>query len=287
VKPTVHVLVPAYGPSPFLSETLRSVLAAVDDTTLVTVVDDGSPGPEIRDLAASYADSLEYLRLPTNHGITGVFQACADASDGEYTVIMGSDDLMEPWYVEEVRSLVDEFDRPAMALPGVTVIDASGAPVTPLADRVKSWLTPRGGRRLLGGQELATRLLLGNWLYFPAIAWRTELLRSHRFRTDLPTALDLDLELRLIFDGEQLAWSPRRSFRYRRHAASASSLTAQAGGRFEEEDDIYRWSAEAARLRGWTITRRAAQLHPTSRLHAGLTRLQQLRRAEPKGPVRA
>ena len=230
----MHVLIPAYGPSPFLSEALRSVLEAADDATRLTVVDDGTPGADVRDVAAAYGDRLEYLRLPTNRGVAGSFRACADASVGEYTVIMGSDDLVEPWYLEEVRSLVDQFGHPAMVLPKVTVIDTDGVAVTPLADRVKGWLAPRGGRQLLGGQSLATRLLLGDWLYFPAIAWRTDLLHRNPFRTDLPTALDLDLQVRLVFDGGQLAWSPRRSFLYRRHDSSASSLSAVAGARFDQ-----------------------------------------------------
>ena len=111
MSPRVHVLVPAYGPSPYLSGTLRSVVAAADAGTRVTVVDDGSPGPEVQEIVAPYGHAVEYVRLPANLGVAGSFQACVDASAGEYTVIMGSDDLMEPWYVEEVLSLVDALGR--------------------------------------------------------------------------------------------------------------------------------------------------------------------------------
>jgi glycosyltransferase involved in cell wall biosynthesis len=287
MRSRVHVLVPAYGPSPFLSWTLDSVLAAADDHTRVTVLDDGTPGPDVLSITAAFEGRLEYLRSPTNRGVAGSFQACVDYSGGDYTVIMGSDDLMEPWYVEEINSLAKEFSEPAMLLPAVTVVDSSGTVVTPLADRVKGWLAPRGRRQLLGGEALATRLLLGNFLYFPAMAWRTDLLRRYGFREDLETVLDLDLEMRLVFDGEQLAWSPRRSFRYRRHSASASSITAAAGGRFDEEAAVYAWSIEAAEARGWRRARRAAQLHPASRLHATLAGLQRARRRASGGLIRA
>ena len=273
------MLIPAYGPSPFLSEAIGSVLDAADDAIRVTVVDDGTPGEDVRRVADGFGSRLEYLRLPTNRGVA--------ASVGDYTVLMGSDDVMEPWYFDEIRSLADQYDRPAMILPKVTVIDSAGLPVTPLADRVKGWLSPRGGRQLLEGEALATRLLLGDWLYFPAIAWRTDVLQRHPFRPDLDTALDLDLLLRVVFAGERLAWSPRRSFRYRRHDSSASSVTALEGARFEEENDVYRWSAEEARARGWRVARRAAQLHPTSRLHVQVTRLKRLQRAGARGSVRA
>jgi glycosyltransferase involved in cell wall biosynthesis len=283
----VHVLIPAYGPSPFLLESLRSVLDAADDAIRVTVVDDGTPGDDVQRVAEPFGSSVEYLRLPTNRGVAGSFRACVEASVGEYTVLMGSDDVMEPWYFDEIRSLADHYDKPAMILPKVTVIDAAGLPVTPLADRVKGWLAPRGGRQLLWGEALATRLLLGDWLYFPAIAWRTDQLHQHPFRTDLHTALDLDLLMRLVFDGQGLAWSPRRSFRYRRHDSSASSVTALDGARFDEENDVYRWCAEEASTRGWRLARRAAQLHPTSRLHVHVSRLKRLQLVASGGSVRA
>jgi glycosyltransferase involved in cell wall biosynthesis len=273
----VHVLVPAYGPSPYLRDTLRSIVAAARDDTKITVLDDGTTGPQVRNAANVYADHVQYIRSDRNIGVAGSFQRCVDFSCGTYTVIMGSDDLLEPWYFDEIRDTSLAFGDPAMVLPGVTVVDGEGVAVTPTADRVKRWLTPRGGRRLLGGEGLATRLLLGNWLYFPAIAWRTDLLRAYGFRQDLATVLDLDLELRLVFDGEQLAWSPRRSFRYRRHGGSASSIAAAAGERFAEEAAVFSWASEVAAGLGWRHAARAARLHPTSRIHAVLARLDRAR----------
>ena len=270
VSPWLHVLVPAYGPSPYLEAAVRSVLDAADDGVEVTVVDDGSEGPEVRDVAAAH-ERVEYLDLGENRGVAGAFGACVEHSRGTYTVIMGSDDLMEPWYVTELRALADQLDCPAMLMPAVTVVDETGRPARPLGDRVKGLLTPRTQIPvLLGGEALATRLLVGNWLYFPALAWRTETLRRHGFRADLATALDLDLELRLLFAGEQLGLGPRPSFRYRRHTRSASSVTASEGDRFHEEQMVFAAARAAAEARGWRRAAWAARLQPTSRLHHAL-----------------
>lgn len=261
---------------------MSSVLCSADTDTLVTVVDDGSPGDEVAATASRH--QVDYVKLPHNHGVAGVFQRCARDSRGDYTVIMGSDDLMESWYVEEIRRLLERFPEAAMAMPRVTVIDGSGAGARPMADRVKGILTPRGNSPiLLGGDAFASSLLTGNWLYFPAIAWRTDLLRSYGFRQDMQTALDLDLELRLVFAGETLAWSPRPSFRYRRHDASASSLQAVTGRRFDEEDALYRWAQRAAAEAGWRRSSLAAQLHLTSRLHRVLARRRPARRRSGRG----
>jgi GT2 family glycosyltransferase len=270
--PSVHVLIPAYGPSPYLAEAVRSVLALVGEGIELTVVDDASPGDEIAGILAGLGVDVDYVRLPQNLGVAGAFDACTRLSRGDYTVLVGSDDVLEPWYVEELRQLVDRFGRVEMAMPRVTVIDTDGQSHTPLADRVKRLLVPRGdGPQLLAGERLAASLLTGDWLYFPAIAWRTDVLQELSFRTDMGTAMDLDLALRIVFDGGRLALSPRRSFRYRRHADSVSSRTAVSGERFAEERTLFAWAASRAESLGWRRAARAARWHVTSRLHVAVT----------------
>jgi GT2 family glycosyltransferase len=266
----LHVLIPAYGPSPFLRDTLTSVLAAGAAGLRLTVVDDGTPGPTVADTCR--AAGVECVRLPTNLGVAGAFQTCADLSSGAYTVIMGSDDLMGRGYPAEVRGLAERHGRPEMVTTSVRVLDHHGDETRPLPDRVKGLLGPRGAARLLSGDRLVASLLTGNWLYFPALAWRTDVLRRYGFRADMETALDLDLELRALFDGGSLAWSPAREFGYRRHGASVSSLTALRGDRFDEERAVFAWAAQRATELRWRRSSLSARLHVTSRLHRSLAK---------------
>jgi hypothetical protein len=160
-----------------------------------------------------------------------------------------------------------------MATPSVSVMDAGGQRVSPLPDRVKAWLAPRGKvPRQLSGDGLVAGLLTGNWLYFPAVAWRTDVLQQFGFRQDMQTALDLHLELRILFAGEALAWTPETTFRYRRHRGSVSSVSAVSGERFEEERRLYAWAAAEAKSLGWRRSERAARLRATSRLNQLLQR---------------
>jgi glycosyltransferase involved in cell wall biosynthesis len=274
---TFHVLIPAFGPSPFLSETLKSVLAASDEAIIATVVDDGSPGPWVAEATAAAGPRVEYVRLNENLGVAGAFQACADHSRATYTLLLGSDDLLEPTYFDVLRDLFAHFGNVEMLTCAVTVMDGSGAVVNPLADRVKRIIGPRGGAaQLLSGQQAVASLAIGNWLYFPAIAWRTDVLRRYGFRQDMSTVLDMDLELRVLLGGGSLAWSPRRAFRYRRHEASVSSRSASSGERFEEERDVYRWASQTARDHDWRWASTAARLRPTSRLHSALAGIRSL-----------
>jgi glycosyltransferase involved in cell wall biosynthesis len=275
----LHVLVPAYGDSPYLAETLRSVLATGVIDLRLTVVDDGTPGNAVAEVCRAAGSSAEYVRLPAHVGVAGAFQACVDHSQGAYTVMMGSDDAMAPGYPAALRALITEYGEPELATTRVNVVDGSGADVRPLADRVKAVLAPTGrGSRLLAGDRLVASLLTGNWLYFPALAWRTDVLRSHAFRPDMETALDLDLELRVLFGGGSLAWTPEVAFQYRRHGASVSSRSAVSGERFAEERDLYRWAWEQAGALGWRRSRWAARLRATSRMHRGVAAISRLRK---------
>jgi hypothetical protein len=185
---------------------------------------------------------------------------------------------MDPRYLGVLRGLVTRFEDPAMACPSVTVVDVDGRPVRPLPDRIKALLAPRGSTpRLLAGDDLVARLLTGNWLYFPAVAWRTDLLKQFGFRQDMQTALDLDLELRILFAGGALAWSPESAFRYRRHSASVSSRSAASGERFDEERRLYAWAAAEAKSCGWRRSERAARLRATSRLNQVVLQAARLR----------
>lgn len=264
-RPFLHVLIPAYGESPFLAEAVRSVLAADGERMRVTVVDDGTPGPAVRDICRDVG--VEYQRLPQNVGVARAFQACVERSAGDYTLIMGSDDLMGRDYPAVVGDLVRRYGEPELATPSVGVIDAAGRPVRPLPDRVKGLLAPRGDHQLVQGDRLVARLLAGNWLYFPAIAWRTDVLKRYGFRGDLETAVDLDLELRIFFDGGTLAWTPAEAFGYRRHGGSVSSRSAFAGDRFGEERAVCRWAADRASELHWWRSRLSARLRVTSRMH--------------------
>jgi hypothetical protein len=254
------------------------VLATAGSDLRLTVVDDGTPGDAVAEICRTAGSSVEYDRLPAHVGVAGAFQACTERSSGAYTLMMGSDDVMAPGYPAVLGALVAEHAEPELATTRVDVVDGTGASVRPLPDRVKTLLAPHGsGSRLLAGDRLVAGLLTGNWLYVPALAWRTDVLRAHGFRPDMETALDLDLVLRVLMGGGSLAWSPEVAFHYRRHGASVSSRTAVSGERFAEERALYRWAADRAGALGWRRSRWAARLRATSRLHGGLAAVSRLR----------
>lgn len=267
----IEVTVPYWGDPTLMRQTIDSVTAQTSPHWRLTIIDDDYPGDAIETYVSWLGDDrISYRRKPENEGLVANFRSCVAVATAPLMMMLGADDRLLPCFVEDVLRASEETPAAAMFQPGVRVIDADGEPSLPLADRVKQrLLRPRStGPLVLSGEPLAASLLHGNWLYWPSLVFRTPVIQSIDFRDDYEIILDLDLVLRLVERGEQLAVLPGTCFEYRRHAASESSTSLLDGRRFRGEKDFFQEAAERSRALGWRRAERAARLHLTSRLHA-------------------
>ncbi|GIG39639.1 glycosyltransferase family 2 protein [Cellulomonas phragmiteti] len=261
----LDILVPYWGDPRLLQETVRSVLAQDSPDWLLTVVDDAYPDRTVEQWMATIDDPrVRYVRKDGNEGITATFRTCAELATQERVVLPGCDDVLLPGYVRTVLAAHAAHPDVAVIQPGVRVIDASGAPATPLADRVKAVLRPRGTGRLLSGEDLAVSLLHGDWMYFPSLAFRRETLLATPFQEGRAVIQDLALVIDMVAAGEGLLLESEVCFLYRRHASASSPGT----DRFDGEVAYFRHAAAQMRALGWRRAERAARWRLTSRLHA-------------------
>jgi GT2 family glycosyltransferase len=249
------------------------VLRQHDARWRLSVIDDGAADGLDGDLKPWLAglgdDRVRYLPNPHRLGINRNFQRCADEATAELVVVLGADDRLLPDFVGRVRQVATEVPDAAFVHTGAAVIDEDGRPALPLADRVKRITTPAiRGHRVMGGEELATSLLHGNWMYFPSVAFRREVLQRHGFRPGYDIVLDLDLYLRILLAGGKAVLLSEPCVEYRRHGASLSSAQALDGSRFDEELAYFGEAAGLAAAAGWPRAVRAARWHWTSRLHS-------------------
>lgn len=267
---TIDIIMPFYGDPSHFKEAVLSVLAQDDPDWRLVVVDDCYPQWSPTDWVQALGDPrISVERNPENLGVSRTFDRCIELARGEYLAIPGCDDRLLPTYVSDVRALIDGLGRPEYVQPGVVVIDESGRRAQPLADRIKQLVRPRiPGRTSLSGDRLVRTLMEGNWTYFPAICWRTDVLRRFRFTDRYEIVMDLALQLDILMAGGRLGLSTSPAFEYRRHSASASSYGASDGTRFLEERDFYRVAASRLRDVGWRRAARAARVRITSRLNA-------------------
>lgn len=267
----VDVMVPHYGSSDLLAEALASVVGQTDPGWRLTVVDD-SDSPEVAAVVRGLAtDRATYVANPVRLGVAGNFQRCLDLASADWVVLMGYDDRLLPDYVSHLRASAQRHPHVGAVMPAVRVIAADGSPTATTTDRVKQLLRTASGRReVRAGQRLMTTLLHGNWTYFPATAWRRDVVAGLGFRQDLPTTLDLALLADVVLAGHAVAVTSSTDFEYRRHARSASSLTAATAERFREESRLLDELERRCRALGWDRASRAARLRVTSRLHSAM-----------------
>lgn len=273
VTTDLDVVIPAYGDDALLREAVESVRAQDDPRWRLTVIDDGADrSPE---LGSWLGDDprVRYLPNPVRLGINRNFQRCLDEATGDWVMLLGADDRLRPDLVGRVHAITAEHPTAAWLHTDALVIDGAGEPVTPLADRVKARtkLTVTGETRVTGGEELATSLLHGNWMYFPSCVFRRGFVGAHGFREGYDIVLDLDLYLRMLLAGGECVLLREPGIEYRRHAASLSSSGAVDGTRFAEETAYFAEVAAELAARGWNRAARAARWHWTSRAHGVAT----------------
>lgn len=267
----LDIFIPYWGDPGYMKETVNSVLAQTSGDWLLTVVDDAYPDPEIQGFITGLKDDrVKYIRKEVNGGITENYRTCVSLAAEEVMVILGCDDVLLPNYVETILAAHRRFPGAAIIQPGVQVIDENSDVVKTFVDVVKQKVVrPHGnGPQLVSGEFIATNLMHGDWLYWPALAFRTDRMKAVDFRDGFPIIQDLALIMDMIYAGDQLLIEPTVCFSYRRHSESASSSKLIDGSRFVGERDYFEVAAAQARELGWNKAERAAKLRLTSRAHA-------------------
>ena len=265
-QPILQVVIPAYGESPYLYETLKSATKNLSPTTPITVLEDPSASTNVEQIVKNFENRVEYQLNPTRLGIAGNFNKAMEVSQAKFTLLCGSDDLILSDLSNELISLTDR--KIAAITSNSKVIDQKGREIRPLPDLVKNFIKPKIKKaQIINNRKFFNRLMLGDWLYFPAIAWNTQILRKEKFSEAFHTAMDLDIFVRLIEKNYSIFYIPITTFAYRRHAESASSLYAYEAGRFIEELKCHKNALKVAKDIGWNNSKFLARLALSVRLH--------------------
>lgn len=105
-RPRVTAVITAYNAERYVSRAIDSALGQTFGPVHVIVVDDGS-SDGTSEVAASYGDGVELIRLPQNSGPavgrTAGLMECAT----EFVAFLDSDDYWRPEFVQETVSFLD------------------------------------------------------------------------------------------------------------------------------------------------------------------------------------
>jgi glycosyltransferase involved in cell wall biosynthesis len=264
------IALPFYGDVAFLKKAVASVIAQTDPNWHLLVVDDGYPDGTLPAWFAGLNDSrISYLRNEKNLGANGNFQKCLSLINSDFCVVMGADDLLESDFIEVVTRTISRYPEASMIHPGIKIVDEENNEISTKSEVIKLRIRNSiESNQILFGEALATSLMKGNWMYFPAITWRTKTIQDIGFRPGFNVCQDLGLAMDLIMQGGKMVLIDDEIFRYRRHMASDSSVKAINGERFIDERNFFKVMNTDLKSVGWNNAARAAKLHSTSRLHA-------------------
>jgi glycosyltransferase involved in cell wall biosynthesis len=267
-QPLLHVMIPAYGKSPYLRQTLESAVKYLPKDVPITVLEDPSDNFDLKNLVEEFP-RVEYLRNLKRLGIAGNFNESINKSRGLFTQICGSDDIfISNPLLYLPRTLVNDKTVAAIGLD-VEIINSSGQKRRAIQDLVKNFIKPKViNFELFPNKKIFNRLMIGDWLYFPAILWRTNSVLSIKFSGEFHTAMDLDIMVRLISLDKQIGFVQNKILGYRRHSESASSVYAFSVTRIDEEIACHLAATIVAINKGFILGRILSKIALTVRMHA-------------------
>jgi glycosyltransferase involved in cell wall biosynthesis len=258
----ITIAIPFYTGQAYLREAIESVLAQDSARWLLIVVDDHGPEHGTRALVESYGDArISYQRNEHNLGMAGNWNRCIENARSPLVTLLHSDDRLLPGYVRQMTEAHERHPDAVIVHSRARIIDDEGRPKFSLADSVKRLTRPRptSGWYVTAGEDGARRLMLGNFVMCPTCCYRVDRLPAAPFEPRWKMVLDLDLLIRLVFQGNAIVGTVETLYEYRRHAMNATERYTESLLRFEEEVALYDEVAAEANSYGWRRAGRVAR----------------------------
>jgi Glycosyl transferase family 2 len=212
--PAVSVIIPAYGVTQYIAETLDSVFAQTFRDFEVIVVNDGCPDSAALETALRpYRERIVYIRKE-NGGCSSARNAGIRAARAPLIALLDGDDAWLPDFL----AVQTDYLR---SHPHTDIIYCNGAIFgdTPLAGRSLMELSPSRGEVTFESLALFRCSVNGP----SVVARKAAILAVGGFDESLRRVEDFDLWLRAAHGGARISYHRRRLFRYRQRATSLSA----------------------------------------------------------------
>ena len=237
----IRIVIPFAGDEDLLKETILSVASQVSPNWELYILDNASGGAELKKWISDLNNKkIIYQRNTENIGMTANFNLAKELLGNHWGVILGADDVLGSNFVGVAINLVQKFPEVSFVQVRTRVIGTNGQKRHSLIDTFKFIVSPKLYNKPYKGRKALTRLLIGNWLYFPGIVWNPKSVRDIEFDKNLKYCLDLPFEVILLQKEKKIVISKEIEFNYRRHDLSISNNPQTYIDRLEEERLIYK-----------------------------------------------
>ncbi len=216
--PTVDVLIPVYNAAAYLAQAVASVLDQDVDGVRIVLIDNASTDGSV-ELGAAMAAAdprIELVRHPENLGAQASFNEAIDLARGDYMMILCADDFLTPGALGLAVAALETSPRATFAI-GADLVQIEGQrPLQP---------EPPAGWRVVPGRDFIEEACrsTGTSLALGAVLARTSVQkRIGHYRPEIPYTDDLDMALRMAFEGDVVTFDAALGIR-REHAAQQSA----------------------------------------------------------------
>ena len=208
----VSVIVPCYGVTAYIADTLNSLRAQTFRNFETIVINDGCPDTDNLERALEpYREEVVYLKQP-NQGLAAARNTAIHAARAPLVALLDGDDVWEPEYLAEQVAYLDAHPETDAIYPNARMFGDN-----PWAGRLFMDTFPNRGevtfRSVLAGQCS---------IYVALTARREKMEQVGLFDGTLRAAEDLDLWLRMLHAGAHFAYHSKVLVRQRlrRHSLS-------------------------------------------------------------------
>lgn len=216
--PLVSICVPAYNATRYIAETVRSILAQDYSNIELLIQDNCSTDGTwemLQDLAARHPQ-ISIQQNGRNVGMVGNFNRVVNRACGEFVMVMGSDDLLEPAFARRCVETFAQYPQTDIVAANFLYYDGESGKTWPKLIK----LAPGSQRRFVGGVVIANNFSINFSLF------RRETLQALRvdgnpFLTSFYT-FDWEMWFRVAFAGLTVYFQPEYLGRFRVHATSTS-----------------------------------------------------------------
>ena len=211
-SPAISVIVPCYGVSAFITDTLESLRGQTFHEFETIVINDGCPDTaNLERVLLPYREEIVYLKQ-ANQGLAAARNAAIAAARGRLIALLDGDDAWEPEYLAEQISFLE-------AHPDIDVVYPNGRMFgdNPWAGRLFMDAFPSRG-------EVTFRSVLEKRcsVHVGVTARREKIEHVGLFDGRLRAAEDLDLWLRMLHSGARFAYHSKVLVRQRLRRNSLS-----------------------------------------------------------------
>lgn len=272
MKPRVSVITPAYNRRDLLPRTVASVLDQSLTDIEYLVVDDGSEDGTREWLAGHSDGRLRLLAHPgnANKGQAASINLGLAQAEGDYIVIIDSDDLLAPGALERHSAIMDADGSIGVVYGQGYAIDINERELYPLFNEEHE------------EHSEPDRLLLDCYVASPGLCMfrRSVVKQAGLLEESFRAAQDHDFLLR-VAEQTRMVYSGHTSFYYRKHDATISANGEMT--RWQNGFEILRRAAARYPYRKATLRRRRAVLN----YRLGMVYLKQQRRTRALGHLLA